>query len=229
MIEDVLDWDPEELSPIRDKAYNYIKQLILSGKLKAGERIIERELADQLRISRTPVREALFRLESQGYVNTIPRKGVVVSSISTEQVLEVFTILSVLSGLAMKLAAQKMDDEHRRTLDKMISEIEDVLNEKTSGKEIEQFHIDIIDTITRAAKSPKLHEMISGLFEYSRAFAKIGQQQHGRQMESLKEHHAIALAVRNGEAELAENLTKVHLENSKKAYLKIVKSMRETD
>jgi DNA-binding GntR family transcriptional regulator len=223
------DWDPEELSPIRDKAYNYMKQMIVSGKLKAGERIIERELAAQLRISRTPVREALFRLESQGFVKTIPRKGVIVASFSPEQVLEVFTILSVLSGLAVKLAAQKMDMEQKRTLDSMIREIEDVLNGKTTDKEIGEFHINIIDTIAKAAKSPKLHELISGLFEYIRAFAQIGQQQPGRQKESLKEHHSIALAVRNGEAELAENLAKVHIENSKKAYLEIVKIRKDRD
>jgi DNA-binding GntR family transcriptional regulator len=223
MVREWHDWDPEELSPIRDKAYHYVKQMIVSGKLKAGERIIERELADQLSISRTPVREALFRLESQGFVKTIPRKGVIVASISPEQVLEVFMILSVLSGLAVKLAAQKMDEEQKRTLDSTIREIEDVLNGKANDKDIGEFHINIIDTVVKAAKSPKLHELISGLFEYIRAFAHIGQQQPGRQKESLKEHHRIALAVRNGEAELAENLAKVHIENSKKAYLEIMK------
>lgn len=75
-------WKDEELSPIRDKVYEYIKQAIVQGVYKSGERIIERELADQLNVSRTPIREALFRLESQGFVKTLPRKGVIVSKLS---------------------------------------------------------------------------------------------------------------------------------------------------
>src|SRR3954447_18371367 len=97
------------LLSIQEHAYLYLKELILEGQLKSGDRLIERELAAKLNITRTPIREALFRLESQGYVKTVPRKGVVVSNISEEEVIEVFTILSVLEVLAVKLAAQKMD------------------------------------------------------------------------------------------------------------------------
>ncbi|WP_322786197.1 GntR family transcriptional regulator [Effusibacillus pohliae] len=212
-------WDPEELSPIRDKVYQYIKQAILNGELKAGERIVERELADKLNISRTPIREALFRLESQGFVKTLPRKGVVVSQLSPDEVVELFTIMSALGGLAVKLAAQKIDPEHRFQLDLMIAEIDNVLAGQETGKDLNQFHLEIADTIYKSAKSPKLYEMVSSLYEYIRAFAHLSHEQPGRRQQALREHRDIALAVRNGEAELAENLMKIHIENSKKAYL----------
>ena len=77
-------WEENNLLSIREHAYIYLKEMILEGELKAGDRLIERELAGKLGISRTPIREALFRLESQGFVKTVPRKGVVVSNISEE-------------------------------------------------------------------------------------------------------------------------------------------------
>ena len=100
-------WDHSEISPIREKVFEYIKNAILNGEFKAGERIVERELAEKLNISRTPIREALFRLESLGFVKTLPRKGVVVSIMTTDEVIEIFTILANLEGLAVKLAAGK--------------------------------------------------------------------------------------------------------------------------
>ncbi|MEK4030551.1 GntR family transcriptional regulator [Pseudobacillus sp. FSL P4-0506] len=112
-----MNWKEESFLSIREYAYLYLKERILEGKYKAGDRLIERELAAKLAISRTPIREALFRLESQGFVQTVPRKGVVVSEISEEEVIEVFTILSSLEVLAAKLAAQRMDEETQKELD----------------------------------------------------------------------------------------------------------------
>src|SRR5574342_246389 len=113
-------WEENNLLSIREHAYLYLKEMILEGEFKAGDRLIERELAVKLNISRTPIREALFRLESQGFVKTVPRKGVIVSNISDEDIMEVFTILSSLEVLAAKLAAKKMTDEIQKEFDQKI-------------------------------------------------------------------------------------------------------------
>ncbi|MFC4768196.1 GntR family transcriptional regulator [Effusibacillus consociatus] len=212
-------WDLENLTPIRDKVYQYIKKAIIDGELKAGERIVERELAEKLNISRTPIREALFRLESQGFVKTLPRKGVVVSQMSPDEIVEIFTMLSVLGGLAVKLAAQKINDERMFQLDLLIGEMNSVLSGQDTTKDKDQFHLDIVESIYKAAQSPKLYEIVSSLFEYIRAFAHLSHEQPGRRKQALQEHLEIVRAIRNGEAELAENLMKIHIENSKKAYL----------
>ncbi|UOF90365.1 GntR family transcriptional regulator [Fodinisporobacter ferrooxydans] len=216
-------WDKDELSPIRDKVYQYIKQAIIDGELKAGERIVERDLSEKLNISRTPIREALFRLESQGFVKTLPRKGVIVSQMSPGEIIEIFTILSVLEGLAVKLAAQRINEGHGSRLDLLISEINQVVSGDNQAEDNEQFHIYIIDTIIKEAGSPKLYEMISSLYDYIRAFANVSHELPGRRQQVLKEHLEIAKAVRNGEIELAESLMKVHIENSKKSYLETYK------
>jgi DNA-binding GntR family transcriptional regulator len=212
-------WKDEELSPIRDKVYQYIKQAIVQGVYKSGERIIERELADQLNVSRTPIREALFRLESQGFVKTLPRKGVVVSQLTPEEVVEIFTILGSLESLAMKMAAQKATPEAREELKRIIEEIDAEFAKPEVNQEYKNFHFDINEVIFRAAQSPRLTQMLDGLSDYIRAFVHLGYELPGRQRKAMEEHREIAMAVYNGQAELVESLTKIHLENSKRAYL----------
>jgi DNA-binding GntR family transcriptional regulator len=116
-------WTQEELSPIRDKVYAYLKDAILRGEYKAGDRLVERVLADKLNISRTPIREALFRLETQRFVRTVPRKGVVVNEITRGEVLEVFMILASLETLAVRLAAEKINDQIAREIDQLMAEM----------------------------------------------------------------------------------------------------------
>ncbi|WP_309120446.1 GntR family transcriptional regulator [Paenibacillus sp.] len=212
-------WRDEELSPIRDKVYQYIKQAIVQGVYKSGERIVERELADRLNVSRTPIREALFRLESQGFVKTMPRKGVVVSKLSTEEIVEIFTILASLESLTMKLAAQKAEPGEREELSRVIAELDTALASDDGLEECRKVHFVIHEIICRAARSPRLTQMLDGLSDYIRAFANVGYELPGRLRKATEEHRDLARAVRDGEAELAENLTKIHLDQSKKAYL----------
>ncbi|MFM1651837.1 GntR family transcriptional regulator [Brevibacillus sp. B_LB10_24] len=212
-------WKDEELSPIRDKVYQYIKQSIMQGVYKSGERIIERELADQLNVSRTPIREALFRLESQGFVKTLPRKGVVVSKLSPEEVIEIFTILSALQSLAMKLAAQKATAAQREELTQIIEEIDHALAQPNFEQEHWHFHFKINDVICQATQSPRLTQMLDGLSDYIRAFVHLGYELPGRMRKAMEENRDLARAVRDGEAELAEYFTKIHVENAKRAYL----------
>ena len=86
-----------EYSPIREEVFKMLRQAILTGKLQPGDRLVERELAEQLGVSRTPVREALRKLELENLVTHIPRKGVVVSE-SRKDVIEIFDIRASLEG-----------------------------------------------------------------------------------------------------------------------------------
>lgn len=216
-------WDHSEISPIREKVFEYIKNAILNGEFKAGERIVERELAEKLNISRTPIREALFRLESLGFVKTLPRKGVVVSIMTTDEVIEIFTILANLEGLAVKLAAQKLDSTHEEKLVQLKNKILATLNLANQEQLLAKLHLEMIDTLLHAAKSPRLHEMLNGLFEYIRAFAYVSHDNLEHRKSAFMEHIEIAQAVLSRDPDLAESLVKIHIENSKKAYLELEK------
>ncbi|KAB7705608.1 FCD domain-containing protein [Bacillus aerolatus] len=218
-------WKENNLLSIREHAYLYLKELILEGTYKSGDRLIERELAAKLAISRTPIREALFRLESQGFVKTVPRKGVVVSNISEEEVIEVFTILSSLEVLAAKLAAQRMDGETQQELDQKIEQLMEL--EEEAEEHFNSEHIQMNHLLNKAAKSPKLFEILSGLTDYIHMSANMGYETPGRRKESLKEHLDIMKALRNKETEMAEYLMRIHIENSKKAYINYVKKSKE--
>ena len=218
-------WEENNLLSIREHAYIYLKEMILEGELKAGDRLIERELAGKLGISRTPIREALFRLESQGYVKTVPRKGVVVSNISESEVIEVFTILASLEVLAVKLAAGRMDKETQLELDQKIEELIELRDQAEENFNLE--HIQMNRLINKASKSPKLFEILSGLIDYIHMAANMGYETPGRRKESLREHIDIMKALRDKEADMAEYLMRIHIENSKKAYITYINNVKE--
>ncbi|URM31527.1 GntR family transcriptional regulator [Cytobacillus firmus] len=216
----VNNWTEDNLISIRERVYLHIKDLILDGEFKAGDRLVERELAERLNISRTPIREALFRLESQGFVKTVPRKGVIVADISEKEIIEVFTILSSLEVLAAKLAVQKLDDEMESKFAGSIIKVKEYLN--NPEEDVAELHRELNHLLYSSAKNVKLYEMLSGLSDYIRAFAKIGHKNPGRAKQSMEEHLKIMEAIVNKEMEMAEYLTKIHIENSKKAYIEAV-------
>lgn len=210
-------WTQEDLSPIRDKVYTYLKEAILRGEYKAGDRLVERVLAEKLNISRTPIREALFRLETQRFVRTVPRRGVVVNEIPQAEILEVFMILASLESLAVRLAAQKVNDSIAAEIDRLMAEMDEALQDG-GGDEVE-LNVKYNDLIGRASGNPKLHEMLVDLKDYVRAFSNLSSALPGRTKEALREHQDILGAIRGGEEDLAESFTRIHLEKSRKAYM----------
>lgn len=218
-------WTEDHLLSVREHAYIHLKELILQGEYKAGDRLIERDLAGKLNISRTPIREALFRLESQGYVKTVPRKGVVVSHISEKEVIEVFTILASLEVLAVKLAARRMDESTQKELEKKIKELKEMNDQDDNHFNFE--HIQMNHLINKASKSPKLYDILSGLIDYIHMAANMGYETPGRRKESLKEHIEIMTALKDKEADMAEYLMRIHIENSKKAYIVYMEKVKE--
>lgn len=219
-------WVEEDLISLRERVYLHIKDLILEGEFKTGDRLVERELAERLNISRTPIREALFRLESQGFVKTVPRKGVIVADISEKEIIEVFTILSSLEVLAAKLAAQKLDDDTRNKFMDYIKKVEDCLKDENDSN-FSHLHGELNHLLYSSAKNSKLYEMLSGLSDYIRAFAKTGYKNPGRPKQSMEEHLRIMEAIVNQEVEMAEYLTKIHIENSRKAYIEAVNKVKK--
>ncbi|MCQ6273667.1 GntR family transcriptional regulator [Bacillus sp. V3B] len=214
-------WSEENLISIRERAYLHLKDLILEGELKAGDRLVERELAEKLNISRTPIREALFRLESLGFVKTVPRKGVIVADITEKEIIEVFTILSSLEVLAAKLAVQKLDDETKSKFEASIKKVEDCLQDP-NYTDYSSLHGEMNYLLYSSAKNAKLYEMLSGLSDYIRAFAQTGFKNEGRPVQSMKEHVEMMKSIINQEIEMAEYLTKIHIENAKKAYIEAI-------
>ena len=212
----------DNMGHIRDSVFSILRNAILNGKLEPDERLVERDIAEQLGISRTPVREAIRQLELERLVTHIPRKGVVVAGFSKADVLEITAIRTVLEGLICNVAAVKIRERDLERLELITRQMQDE-NSKGNFKKVNQLNNRFHDIIYRAAESPRLYDLLSTLREYINRFAQVAYTKPGRVEEVLVEHKAIVEALSNHDSHEAEETAKRHVEKSSKAYMEIAK------
>src|SRR3990170_3797681 len=119
----VLAYPVENPLPLRERIVDFIKDSVVTGRLKPGERVPEQEIAESFGISRTPIREAFRQLESEGFLTVTPRKGAVVSPITDKDVSEFYAIKSLLEGYAAKTACEKLTDKEIKRLEGLNSQM----------------------------------------------------------------------------------------------------------
>lgn len=107
----------DSYQPLRDVIFETLRKAIVSGDIKPGERLMEVSLANQMGVSRTPVREAIRRLEAEGLVTMTPRKGTHVSELSVKDIMDVLEVRTVLDKLATELAAKRMQPAQLKALE----------------------------------------------------------------------------------------------------------------
>lgn len=196
---------------LREKILETIRDAIISGGLKPGEKVAEPELAERFGISRTPIREAFRQLESEGYLTVIPRKGAVVASFSQRDVEEFYAIKSILEGYAARRACAKLTP---REIDKLqsINDKLSLLAEEGDVKHFFKVHNSFHELFVKAADNGKLTEMIINLVERFQLLRVASLSIPGRMEFSVKEHQKIIEAFRNGDADLAEALVRSNAE-----------------
>lgn len=203
---------PKVAEPVslKDKAYNAIKGAILSLKLKPGDPLVESDLAQQLGISKTPVRDALLELEREGFVTKVLFKGTYVTEITLKDVREVFQLRAVLEGLAARLAAPFFSAEEVEKGEKIIAAAEAALAEgdialcSECGK---RFHRLIINK----ADNQRLQTIILNLDDHLQRFRLLSDQINGRLNKSLKEHRKVLEALQGRDPIAAEEAMRGHL------------------
>lgn len=212
-----------EYLPLRDLVFNSIRDAILTGDLTPGERLMEKNLAEKIGVSRTPVREALRKLELEGFVEVIPRKGAMVTVITEKDIKNVLEIRAVLEGLAAKLACIYMSDDEIELLIKIKNEFEQAAN----AKEIEQMvikDIELHDLIFKSTKNLKLVFMINNLREQIYRYRLAYLKDKSYRTSILKEHGEIVDAIKNRKQELAEEISIKHIKNQEKAVIKAIRT-----
>lgn len=208
-----------EYSPIREEVFAMLRQAILSGKLQPGDRLVERELAEQLGVSRTPVREALRKLELEHLVTHIPRKGVVVSEISKKDVVEIFDIRASLEGLASSLVAEKAIVEDVQKLYDMVQDMEEAATAQDVDK-LNELHDEFHKELFAIAESPRLVQMINTMSDYINRFTKAGYSIPGRSSAAMQEHKDLLSAIEAKDADSARTIAEEHIMKSKAVVLK---------
>jgi DNA-binding GntR family transcriptional regulator len=199
--------------PIREAVYEGLRKTIISGTIPVGERIVEKEYAERLNISRTPVREALSRLEMEELVEYIPRIGVIVKNITREDVVEIYRIRHYLEMLAVDSAMDKITQEEIEEIEKLLDLTESKNREGDIEEVIRLFGV-FNQKIYAASKMKRLPSMIGRLNEYLQRFRNISISQIARRDKALSEHREILKAIVEKNKEGIDEILKEHLEYS---------------
>ncbi len=203
---------------LREKILESIRDAIISGAMSSGSRVSEPELAERFGISRTPIREAMRQLESEGYLTVIPRKGAVVTSFSEKDVEEFYAIKSILEGFAAKQACSRLTPKE---IDRLET-INKRLNELAALGDVKQFfkvHNDFHEVFIKAANNDKLRDMINMLVTRFQRLRLMSLSQPGRMHVSVQEHNKIITAFKEKACDQAEVLVRKNAEYGGKVLL----------
>ncbi|HKL62133.1 MAG TPA: GntR family transcriptional regulator [Woeseiaceae bacterium] len=201
------------MSVATDKAYRVLRDRIFRGEYAPGARLKERQLCADLEVSRTPVREALRRLESEGLVHIEPRRGGVVSHIDPEEAEEIFALGAVIESFAAGMAARKATDRQVAGLEKVIDAMRETLaraDERCRTDYIEldgDLHERIIDMADSRRLSAALHQVV-GVPLLAQAFNQYSFEQL---QQSFSQHRMLVEALRARDADWAESAMRYHV------------------
>jgi DNA-binding GntR family transcriptional regulator len=156
-------------NPIRERVYSHLRKAVLSGRIPTNERLVETQLASQLGTSRTPIREALHKLELENLVSSIPRVGYVVKGLSEEDVNDICDIRSVIEGLAVKRAMSQITEKNLERLRRNIEETRRAIHEKRMDRMV-TFDTEFHDILCQSSGSKRIHELSQLLREYMLKF-----------------------------------------------------------
>lgn len=208
----------DNYKPLRDVVFENLRTAILEGDLKAGQRLMEVQLAEQLGVSRTPIREAIRKLELEGLVVMLPRKGAYVANMSFKDLIDVLEIRATLEGLAASLAAERRNDEDVIKLEKVAKEFEEGVRnadiEVVLKKDVE-FH----ENIFLMANNKKLYHLITSLWEQVHRFRVMYVSNNEASLSLVDEHKRILDAIKNGDCELAKKYATEHIELAEQFFM----------
>ncbi|MBB5264250.1 DNA-binding GntR family transcriptional regulator [Catenibacillus scindens] len=201
-----------EYLPLRDVVFNTLREAILRGDLEPGERLMEIALANRLGVSRTPIREAIRKLELEGLVVMIPRKGAHVASITKKDLQDVLEVRTSLEILAAKLACERMDDQQRENLYQALEHFKDVLKTKDVTA-IAGADVDFHDVIFASTQNARLVQILNNLREQMYRYRLEYLKDFSSHERLLQEHRALAAAIEAKDQELAAAIVRAHIEN----------------
>lgn len=203
-----------ESRPIREIAYEVLKQAIITGQIPAGERIVETDYADRLHISRTPLREALRKLERDGLVEYVLRRGVVVRAFTMEDVEEIYTIRNSLEMLTLPAIIEKATEENIQGLKERLRAMDEVLERgdiETLSPMARAFHTEL----TGICGQHRILRVIEGQDEFIKRFSAMAIRQENRRAQAHEEHHRLVEYIEQRDLENFRKLMHKHIERSK--------------
>lgn len=211
-----------EYLPLRDVVFQTLRQAIITGEFAPGERLMEISLAERLGVSRTPVREAIRKLELEGLVVMIPRKGAEVAKITEERLRDVLEVRCALEELAATLACQRIDEEGREQLIRSHEEFVEAVNEGNTleiANQDEAFHECIFEQTRNDRLLQIIHNLKEQMYRYRMEYVK----DVSYRQELVAEHEKLLDAILNGDEETAKEIMRHHIHNQETMILKHIR------
>lgn len=204
---------------LTEQAYTRLREQIITGQLSPGSEMSELELADQLSMSKTPVREALGRLSIEGLVEAFPRRGYRVTSVTIKDMNDLFAVRAMLEGTAGALAAVNLTEAEYERLD-ALADASYVRGENTSTQSFVRANEAFHSAIARATRNPRLYSLVVSHLEECGRFFYMGAQVRDVNPETTNDHHRIVAVLRERDPEKARAAMVEHNENTRQGLLK---------
>ncbi len=212
----------DEFLPLRDVVFNTLRRAILTGELKPGERLMEIHLANRLGVSRTPIREAIRKLELEGLVTMIPRRGAEVAQITEKSLQDVLEVRRALDALCAELACDRITPEGKAALKRAC----DSFAEATKTGEvvtIAEADVELHDIIVQATGNQRLIQLINNLSEqmYRYRFEYIKDESGHENL--VNEHRMIYESIMSGDREKAAAAARLHIDNQEQSIIRQIR------
>lgn len=211
---------------ISDEVHTHLRNQILSNHLKPGQKLVDRDLAKALGVSRTPVREALIRLHHEGLVESRQGKGYSVVDIDAQQAADLYDLREVLEGRAIRLAMERAKPEDLNELAEVLATLETYRNvPEKRGEEI-KLGLSIHKIIARASGDAVLHEILVRLLDRMLLFIWLESISEDPELAEAtrREHAAFLTVIREKRTEDAEALVRTHIQKAKEHMLRMIKA-----
>ena len=210
---------------LRDQTYDIIKNMIIMREIEPGKKINEENIAREIQVSRTPIREALCRLENEGIVKIIPRRGAFVSELTETNVREILLIREVLEGLVVRLAIENMDEKTLEKLRKSLEKVSDLPEKNRDLINYTRSEVDFHSILLSAGNN----QMLKNMMEIVNAHLQIIRLRTvvipERAQRTVKEHQQILKAIEKRDAVSAEQLMREHIRSVREVALKNIKTI----
>jgi DNA-binding GntR family transcriptional regulator len=207
---------------LREHVYTGVKTAIISGDFQPGKRLIEERLAADMTTSRTPVREAIQKLEKEGLIFRLPRGGFAVKAVTEDEVEEVLGLRSVLEGYAGYLATSRITDHEIRHLEEIIAHEDDCLKNLNIDEFIKldgEFH----DVLYKAAKNARLYALLHDLRDYMYRYRVIILRYQRKPHLAVQDHKQMLASMKAKSPRQVEKLVRKHVSRGKEIIKKKIK------
>lgn len=217
----------DEYLPLRDVVFNTLRKAILKGELKPGERLMEIALAERLGVSRTPVREAMRKLELEGLVVMIPRRGAQVANITEKDLNDVLEVRIALENLSIENACARMTEEQLAELKKAGRYFEETIKEGNLVK-LAEADVAFHEVIYKASDNRRLNQVLNNLREQIYRYRVEYLKEEETRNVLVKEHEEIYEAIKNRDVKKAQEISFRHIENQREAIIRSIRAEADT-